>query len=87
MRNPQNININAIKVSRKGREFFKISEILQFEKYWRIFFEGNEAKVYEKMSRPLKQMHLIINKLIIVLSILGILQMKLALKQMTVKIF
>jgi len=44
---PQSINTNTVKVSRKGKEFFNILEILQFENHWRIFFENGKSQVYD----------------------------------------
>lgn len=55
LRNPTSINTNSVKISRNGKVFFNISEILEFDNYWRIFFENGQSNVYKKCDLTIEK--------------------------------
>lgn len=46
IRNPKAIDINSVKISHKGKVLYGITKILQFDDYYRIFFENGKATTY-----------------------------------------
>lgn len=46
IRNPKMIDINSVKISHNGKALFDIIKILQFDDYYRIFFENGKSYSY-----------------------------------------
>ncbi len=61
IRNPQNIDINSVKISHDGRDLFDIKQILQFEDYYRIFFGNGKVSSY-KMKELVIEKNSLFNK-------------------------
>lgn len=48
LKNPKNIDVNSVRISRNGTVFFDIQEISEFEGYYRIFFGNGKISLYKK---------------------------------------